>query len=191
MTQVKEKKGFSWMGLLFGGAYYAGYGKLGKGIVMSLLAAIPLTAIFVQIYAGLKARKELPVGELKFDWGKAIAAYSVTIAVVVGLVAASGNFKVNTQAAMLDDVNGYWASQSNEEMMIDFRQKPYAVGINGDSKPVELLNVDSDNDRLSFKFHTGVVATLIQNWDSEGKTFTLTLVLPNKRPIPLSFVRQL
>lgn len=54
MTQVEEKKGFSWMGLLFGGAYYAGYGELVKGLIMAAITGVFLVpGFFVHIYAGV------------------------------------------------------------------------------------------------------------------------------------------
>ncbi len=67
----KQKNKFSWMGLLFGPYYYGGYNQLGKGIVMALIGFIPLTLLFVHIYAGLKADKQLTV-DGNFNWGKAI-----------------------------------------------------------------------------------------------------------------------
>lgn len=81
MEQVEKKKGFSWMGLLFGGMYYAGYGQLVKGLVMGVLSFIPLTMIIVNIYAGIKAKAELPVGERPFNWGNALVVLVVGCAV--------------------------------------------------------------------------------------------------------------
>ena len=63
---------FNVMALLFSTAYYAGYGKVGKGILLSVIGFIPLTLIGVGIYAGMKANGELPVGKIPFSWGKAI-----------------------------------------------------------------------------------------------------------------------
>ena len=68
----EEKKGFSWMSLLFAPAYYAGYGKFKKGLVFAIIGFMPLTAIIVNIYAGTKAKKELPIGKQDFKWGAAI-----------------------------------------------------------------------------------------------------------------------
>ena len=68
----EEKKGFSWMSLLFAPAYYAGYGKFKKGLVFAIIGFMPLTAIIVNIYAGTQAKKELPIGEQDFKWGAAI-----------------------------------------------------------------------------------------------------------------------
>lgn len=82
MTQAEEKKGFSWMGLLFGGAYYAGYGQLVKGIIMGAITGIFLVpGLFVHIYAGVKGKKDLPVGKQPFSWPKAVIA-----AIVPGIV---------------------------------------------------------------------------------------------------------
>lgn len=70
--QRPAQSGFSIMGLLFNAAYYAGYGKAGKGAVLALIGFIPLTLIGVCIYAGLKANQELPIGRQHFNWGPAI-----------------------------------------------------------------------------------------------------------------------
>lgn len=63
---------FNVMALLFSSAYYAGYGKIGKGIMLAAIGFMPLTLIGVGIYAGINANKELPVGNTQFSWGKAI-----------------------------------------------------------------------------------------------------------------------
>lgn len=82
---ASRKQGFSWMGLLFGGMYYAGYGKLGKGFIMGVLGFIPLTAIPINIYAGIKANKELPVGDQAFNWVNAAIVFYAT-SVTTGLL---------------------------------------------------------------------------------------------------------
>lgn len=64
--------GFNIMGLFFSSAYYAGYGNIGKGVMLALIGFTPLTLIGVGIYAGMNANKELPVGRVNFDWPKAI-----------------------------------------------------------------------------------------------------------------------
>ena len=73
----EQKKGFSWMALLFAPAYYAGYGKFKKGLVFAIIGFMPLTAIIVNIYAGTKAKKELPIGEQDFKWGAAIGIFII------------------------------------------------------------------------------------------------------------------
>ena len=40
--------------------------------MLALIGFMPLTLIGVGIYAGLKANKELPVGNTAFSWPKAI-----------------------------------------------------------------------------------------------------------------------
>ncbi|MBI9080604.1 MAG: hypothetical protein JEY79_12805 [Pseudodesulfovibrio sp.] len=90
MTQV-EKKGFSWMGLLFGGSYYAGYGELGKGIIMGAITGFFLIpGLFVHLYAGIKGKKDLPVGKQPFEWPKAICVAFVPAVVymaTLGIIA--------------------------------------------------------------------------------------------------------
>jgi hypothetical protein len=185
MNQVERGKSFNWMGLLFGGAYYAGYGKMGKGIAMGVISVFPLTAIMVSFYAGFKASKELPVGTQAFNWGKAIAVYCI-MGAIIGLFAAS-----LPSDDLLDDVSGYWQSSTKEEVMIDFLAERPKFGINGQVQVIEIVDVDTDEERLSFKMNNDVVATLIQNWDASGESFNLTLMIPQTKPIRLAFVRRL
>lgn len=76
------------MGFLFAPHYYAGYGQLKKGLVLAVISGImPLVAIAVGIYGGLKARKELPIKEVAFNW-KNVAFTSITL-IVVSLISLS------------------------------------------------------------------------------------------------------
>lgn len=186
MTEQAGSRKFSWLGLFFGGAYYAGYGRLGKGLIMSALSSFPLAAIIVQVYAALRARKELPIGEQPFSWPKAVAAYALTTLLMLAFIAPP--FK---QSVLVSDVSGYWTDAVQNEVMIDFESEPPVLSIRGVSQQVELLDVDSGNGRLSFRLANGVVATLVRNWDSSGEGFTLSLVVPNTPPVPLAFVRRL
>lgn len=64
-----EKKGWSWLGFLFAPYYYAGYGKLQKGITLAAISGImPLIGLGIAIYGGIKAKQELPIGEVTFNW---------------------------------------------------------------------------------------------------------------------------
>lgn len=55
---MEEKKGWSWLGFFFAPYYYAGYGNLPKGLVLAVISGIvPLFAIVVGVYGGLKAKK--------------------------------------------------------------------------------------------------------------------------------------
>lgn len=70
----------NWYALLFGPYYYAGYGKLAKGVIMALIGSLPLTLILVNLYAAFRANKELPIGECEFNWKYALGT------AVVGLL---------------------------------------------------------------------------------------------------------
>ena len=72
-----REKSFSWMALFFAPYYYAGYGKFLKGLVFAFAGFIPLTSIIINIYAGTKAKNELPIGEVKFNWLLAIGMYLI------------------------------------------------------------------------------------------------------------------
>lgn len=79
---MENKKGWSWMGFLFAPHYYAGYGQLKKGLVLAVISGImPLVMIAVGIYGGLKARQELPIEEVEFNW-KNVAFTIVTVIVI-------------------------------------------------------------------------------------------------------------
>jgi len=73
MSEVSKKGGWSWMGFLFNSAYFSGYGKLQKGLIMAGIGGLlPIFGIIVAIYAGVRAKKELPIKEVEFSWAKAI-----------------------------------------------------------------------------------------------------------------------
>ena len=86
MTDDNKKTGFNWLGFLFAPYYFAGYGKLGKGILMAILGLMPLTLLFVDVYGGFKANKELPVKQVNFSWGKAIAVLVLHLAIMNAFV---------------------------------------------------------------------------------------------------------
>lgn len=82
---MENKKGWSWIGFLFAPHYYAGYGQLKKGLLLAVISGImPLTAITVGIYGGLKARKELPIKEVEFNWKN--VAFTVITFLMVNLI---------------------------------------------------------------------------------------------------------
>ncbi len=74
---MKDNKGFNWMALIFAPMYYAGYGKIGMGLLFALIGIIPLAFIPVHFYAGYKANSDLAIGKTPFRWG------SVAIVLVV------------------------------------------------------------------------------------------------------------
>jgi len=85
MEQKGVKQGWSWLGFFFAPHYYAGYGKLQKGLILAVVSGImPLLAIFVAIYGGLKAKKELPIGNDKFNWKN--VGITLVVSVVVSFV---------------------------------------------------------------------------------------------------------
>jgi hypothetical protein len=81
--------GWSWMGFLFNIYYYAGYGKLKKAIIMSLLMLLIIPMFIIPFYCGFKAKSELPIKQVPFSWGKVgilVLVYLVAY-VVAGIVA--------------------------------------------------------------------------------------------------------
>jgi hypothetical protein len=73
-------KGWNWLGFFFPHAYYAGYGNLKRGIIYAVISGFPLFAIIVAILGGKNSNKDLPVGEIPFNWK------NVVIAVVVNMI---------------------------------------------------------------------------------------------------------
>ncbi|MFP4332825.1 MAG: hypothetical protein ACLFQJ_05950 [Campylobacterales bacterium] len=85
MSEISKKGGWSWMGFLFNSAYFSGYGKLQKGLIMAGIGGLlPIFGIIVAIYGGVKAKKELPIKEVEFSWAKAIgtAVFSAIIGIL-------------------------------------------------------------------------------------------------------------
>ena len=77
---TKQKIGsFSWWALFFPPIYYFGYGKIFKGLLFFILFFIPLFNIFICIYAGFNAKKNLDVRNKSFNWYKA----SIPIALIL------------------------------------------------------------------------------------------------------------
>ena len=71
--------------LLFAPYYYAGYGELKKGLILAVISGlIPLFAIFVGVHGGLKAKKELPIGNQEFNWKN--VGIAVVVLVIVSLI---------------------------------------------------------------------------------------------------------
>jgi hypothetical protein len=75
-----EKK-FNWLAFFFASAYYAGYGKIGKALVFAFAGIVPLAALVANIYAGVKANRELPIGSSPFKWIPAIAVAALAVAI--------------------------------------------------------------------------------------------------------------
>lgn len=110
METAGVKKGWSWLGFFFGPYYYAGYGMFKKGLILGFLSSIPLIGTLgVPIYCGIKAKKELLVGETPFDWKSSFGLFGVfsviffifvTIAIIVEIEKEDTNATEASQIAM-------------------------------------------------------------------------------------------
>lgn len=88
--QAPKKDGWSWLGFLFNIYYYAGYGKFKEALIVGVVYALLPQSITMSVgialgvYGGLKARNDLPIGEVPFSWGKvgllALIVISIAIA---------------------------------------------------------------------------------------------------------------
>lgn len=65
-----DDKGWNWAAAIFQGAYYAGKGKFGKGLLYAVLGIFPLIAVVNFFRLGSKANEELT--SKSFSWGSAI-----------------------------------------------------------------------------------------------------------------------
>lgn len=82
-TSTINEKTWSWLGLLFGPYYYAGYGKFKKAVLLGFLSLVPIVGyIGVPMYCGLKVKQELPIGEKQFSWASVFGLFGVYTAVV-------------------------------------------------------------------------------------------------------------
>lgn len=193
-VQAEEKKGFSWMSLLFAPYYYAGYGKFQKGLVFAIIGFIPLTSIIVNIYAGTKAKKELPIGKQDFKWGPAIVVLLIHWIITAAVFSFSPQFQQEMNTATLSDVSGIWRGNSDGAMVtIDLDKKDTYLIINEQKIPVQIDSIDTENNIVSLNVNANekvVVWTLQQIFTEDGK-FTLNMVLHNGVQDGLSFVRNL
>jgi len=82
-----QKKGWSWYGFFFAPYYYIGYGKNLIGIIFFILTIIPYVGIIIAIIGGINAKKDLPIGEIKFNWTNALI-YPLFLLLSMGLILA-------------------------------------------------------------------------------------------------------
>jgi len=132
--QPVEKKGFSWLGFFFAPAYYAGYGKLLKGIVLGIISVIPLIGIGAYIYGGIKAKKELPVGVNKFKWGPAIVI-TLLISTTYFTLFSIKEFVLekSLEDSFVNDYSGVWKADNGVQIILDVAkpQKTMSMSMNG------------------------------------------------------------
>jgi hypothetical protein len=194
MDVQEEKKGFSWMALLFAPYYYSGYGKLKKGLIMAVIGFIPLTAIFVNIYGGFRAKKELPIGKQDFKWGPAIGVFFLHWIITAVVFSFSPQFQEEMETSMLSDVSGVWRADSDGAMVtINLSDESQHVIINENQIPVKVDTIDSDNHVVSLKINANnqiVIWTIQKVFETEDR-FHLKLTLHEGSQDELSFVRNL
>lgn len=190
-VQVEKEKGFSWMCLLFAPYYYAGYGKFQKGLIFSVIGFIPLTSIVVNIYAGVKAKKELPIGKQDFKWVSAVVIFLIHTTITLTVFSFSPQFEKEMNATKLDEISGVWRREEVSELItINIDSKDKYLIISERKIPVQIHSIDTDNDIVSFNINFNnktVIWTLRQIWTDDG--FTLNLVLHDGKQEELSFIR--
>lgn len=169
-----KKKGFSWLSLLFAPYYYAGYGKYTKGVIFAIIGFIPLTSIIVNIYAGFRAKLELPIGEQNFKWIPAIAVYLLHSIIWGSIYFMSPAYQNDIkeiqkstktisqqvieppkkevatfnqeEKTMLSEVSAVWSGVSDgASVMIFLEPDNKELIINGQIIPVQIKNIDTEN----------------------------------------------
>lgn len=84
-THNNSKK-YNWWAFFFWNHYYAGYGKFVKAFIMAIIGFVPFTAFFVAMYCGRKANSELPIGKVKFSWGKATLMFLINASISFAII---------------------------------------------------------------------------------------------------------
>lgn len=69
---TNPKAGFNIWAFLFSGPYYAGKGQLKKGLLFSVLSALPFLYVVMPFFGGFRANKE--ISNPDFNWKKALLA---------------------------------------------------------------------------------------------------------------------
>jgi len=187
-TNIEKKQGFSLMGLLFGAYYYVGYEKMKKGLILGSLSSFPLFGLFINIYLGFKAKKELPIGEIKFNWK------NVAILFVVQIVLGSILFSLSPagkKEEILSDISGVWKTQnSNETITIDFTDNEPFIKINTQVLSVKVQEVDIEKDIIQFKINNSLT-WYIKKIYGNNDDFTLLLQTNTGEKEHLYFIKNL
>jgi len=187
IMETTTKTKFNWIALLInGGAYYAGYGKVKKGLLMALIGFIPLTVFCVNIYAGFKANKELPVKKQEFNWGKAIGVFlfqglilTVSSVLIKGWISEQPQAHVEqnvsqvSSANILSDISGTWKSEYGETFIFSLAGEPKLVAVEGDVYPFEVTNIDESRGVVNLK--SGTVDWKISLVEYDDNSFRLKL----------------
>ncbi|MDT8446694.1 MAG: hypothetical protein RRB13_07335 [bacterium] len=81
-TKRLRERPFNLIAFFFAPFYYIGYGQIVRGIAFFFLSLIPVGAILVSFWAGFRANKELPIGEVPFNWrnvGLSLAGFTLLV----------------------------------------------------------------------------------------------------------------
>lgn len=122
-SEEKEKQGFSWLTFFFAANYYAGYGKFKRGLLFAVIGFTPLTAIIVNIYAGFKAKKELPIGKQPFKWKMAIGMAVIQM-LIAGVVFSLSKDKSSYEIGESQEDNASFVNSPKEDANIVNAESP-------------------------------------------------------------------
>ncbi len=205
--KMGNKTKFNWIAFLLNGAvYYAGYGKVKKGILLALIGFFPLTAFFVNLYAGFKANKELPVKKEAFHWGKAISVLAVHVVILIiaaSLIVSLKLFNqgeasadeqvVYTKSSILNAVTGVWEINTTKEyVIINLTDDVKTVRADGQIFDVEVDGVDLNKAIIYLIAGTNKVSWRFSTVMSEdGSTFDLKFRIADGTEFLMSYVGDL
>lgn len=166
-----KKRTWSWLGFFFAPYYYAGYGKLGKGILLGIVGVvIPILGFFiVGIIGALNAKKELPIGKEKFSWKNV----GLTLLILVPLNMATQYFIFNFQNKTPD-----CSSLETKNLVIDIAKEELTK--NGlsemiDSTTFKVENIRTINYNKNVDSYECAASFKIINEKSEDYPITYTV----------------
>ena len=141
MSETQENKtGWSWKGFFFAPYYYAGYGKLLKGIWLAVVTVLlpVIGLIAVAIVGGKYARKELTIGEVDFNWKNVGIVLAIAIPLSIGSQWFIANMQGKTPSC---------SASETKEIVIQIAKEELAK--QGYSKSIPNLEFEVANIRTS------------------------------------------
>jgi hypothetical protein len=194
---MEKKKGWSWLGFLFAPYYYAGFGQWKKAIILMVLSF--LVPLGPNIYGGLKAKEQLPLGQGAYHWGKCLGMLGIAVVMTTVFLVAKGQL---SNSVLLDDVSGVWRNTNDETLVIDINpftaEGTLKVQANGQNVilPVVAEGKEEQEDILKLTLSrpdaTGTMTWYIaRKWDDSGDNFTLLVEYQDRSMDEFGFVSPL
>ena len=165
-----NNNGFSWMSLFFAPYYYAGYGKFKKGLLYAFIGVIPLTSIIVNLYAGFKAKKELPIKKQNFNWGPAIGVFVIHSIITSAALFITTDYKNNmlVSTAYTDSFASKTEKKVVQEIQLPLQEKMFIEIVSKAQKDSFSANNDMQKGGIKRERDKSICALMsslrIENW---------------------------